>query len=175
MAFSIGEAATTATPEVGREEKQEQLTYSCNINVMHQEMYDETYGVMYVEMYDEMCSTAFNRELRTEYNICKPVYYIQQCDTYAYAVKEMYDVMYSEMRSTVFNRECRVYYNIYETAYSQQIHTYTIAMEQCRAVDEQVGITMTHLAYCWDANKQCSGDEQVGIAVTLLTIIWDKS
>jgi hypothetical protein len=81
MAFSIGEAATTATPEVGREEKQEQLTYSCNINVMHQEMYDETYGVMYVEMYDEMCSTAFNRELRTEYNICKPVYYIQQCDT----------------------------------------------------------------------------------------------
>ena len=111
MAFSIGEAATTATPEVGREEKQEQLTYSCNINVMHQEMYDETYGVMYVEMYDEMCSTAFNRELRTEYNICKPVYY------------------------------------------SQQIHTYTIAMEQCRAVDEQVGITMTHLAYCWDANK----------------------
>jgi hypothetical protein len=48
-------------------------------------------------------------------------------------------------------------------------------MEQCRAVDEQVGITMTHLAYCWDANKQCSGDEQVGIAVTLLTIIWDKS
>ena len=59
---------------------------------------------------------------------------------------EMYDVMYDEMRSTVFNRESRAVYNIYETAYSQQIHTYTNAMEQCRNVDEQVGITMTHLA-----------------------------
>jgi hypothetical protein len=35
---------------------------------------------MYAEMYDKMCSTAFSRERRTEYNICKPVY-IQQCDT----------------------------------------------------------------------------------------------
>ena len=62
--------------------------------------------------------------------------------------------LYNEMRSTVFNRECRAEYNIYKTAYSQQIHTYTIAMEQCRDVDEQVGITMTHLAYCWDGGKQ---------------------
>jgi hypothetical protein len=204
MAFSIGEAATTVTSEVGRE-KQEQLTYSCfkmfvgqeivtklanpmdqvekiemfggyktatelanpsdqveksvefdelcdtvqakNPSVMynemytkmhaemytemydvmcvemHDEIYDEVYGVMYAEMYDEMCSTVFNRERVSQYNICKPVY-IQQCD------------------------------NIYETAYSQQIHTYTNAMEQYRDVDEQVGITMTHLAYCWDGGKQ---------------------
>jgi hypothetical protein len=188
MAFSIGEAATTVTSEVGRE-KQEQLTYSCfkmfvgqeivtklanpmdqvekiemfggyktatelanpsdqveksvefeelcntvqakNPSVMytemyagmHDEMYDAVYGVMYAEMYDEMCSTVFNRERITQYNICKPVY-MQQCD------------------------------NIYETAYSQQIHTYTNAMEQCRDVDKQVGITMTHLAYFWDGGEQ---------------------
>ena len=90
---------------------------------MHGEMYDAVYGVMYAEMYDEMCSTVFNRERVSQYNICKPVY-IQQCD------------------------------NIYETAYSQQIHTYTNAMEQCRDVDKQVGITMTHLAYFWDGGEQ---------------------
>jgi hypothetical protein len=98
--------------------------------VMHYEMYNKAYGVMYAEMYAKMCSTVFNRECRTKYNICKPVH-IQQCDTYD--VKE---------------------YNIYETSYSQQIHTYISAMEQCRDVDEQVGITMTHLAYGWDGGKQ---------------------
>ena len=25
---------------------------------------------------------------------------------------------------------------------------------QCREVEEQVGIAMTHLAYCWDGGKQ---------------------
>ena len=62
-----------------------------NSSVMHQEMHDgmndEVYGVMYAEMYAAMSSTAFNREHRSEYNIYKPVY-IQQCDTYAYAVKQ---------------------------------------------------------------------------------------
>jgi hypothetical protein len=78
----------------------------------------------------------------------------------------MYAEMYDEMFSTVFNRECVSQYNIcksvyiqqcdniYETAYSHQIHTYTNATEQCRNVDEQVGITMTHLAYSWDGGKQ---------------------
>jgi hypothetical protein len=47
------------------------------------------------------------------------------------------------------------------------------AMEQCRAVDEQVGITMTHLAYCWDTNKQCRVDEQVGITMTHLAYGWE--
>jgi hypothetical protein len=54
---------------------------------LHDDMYDETCGVMYAEMYNEMNSTIFNREHRTEYNICKQVY-IQQCDTYAFAVKQ---------------------------------------------------------------------------------------
>ena len=58
-----------------------------NSSVMHDEMDNETCGVMYAEMYNEMCSTVFNRERRTEYNICKQVY-IQQCDTYAFAVKQ---------------------------------------------------------------------------------------
>ena len=54
---------------------------------MHDEMNDEVYGVMYAEMYAAMCSTDFNREHRTKYNICKPVY-IPQCDTNAYAEKQ---------------------------------------------------------------------------------------
>jgi putative hemolysin len=148
-------------------------------SVMYNVMYDEVYGVMYAEMYDEMCSNVFDRERDPEYNICKPVY-IQQ--------------LYNEMRSTVFNRECRAEYNIYKTAYSQQIHTYTIAMEQCRDVDEQVGIAMTHLSYCWDSGKQMQivvcvvqydayfntsmqcrvVEEQVGITMTHLAYCWDS-
>jgi hypothetical protein len=72
-------------------------------------MYDEMYAEMYAKRFDEICSTVFNMEPKTEYNIG-------------------------------------------ETAYSQQYHTN--AMEQCRDVNEQVGITMTHLAYCWDGGKQ---------------------
>jgi hypothetical protein len=39
-------------------------------------------SVMHQKMYKELCSTVFNRERRTEYNICKPVF-IQQCDASA--------------------------------------------------------------------------------------------
>ena len=49
---------------------------------MHDELNDEVYGVMYAEMYAAMSSTVFNRERRTEYNVCKPVF-IQQCDANA--------------------------------------------------------------------------------------------
>ena len=66
------------------------------------EMYDVMYDVMYDKMYDKMNDKMYD---------------------------VIHDKMYDEMRSTVFNRESRAVYNIYETAYSQQIHTYTNAME----------------------------------------------
>ena len=97
-----------------------------NSSVMHQEMHDEMNDEVYGVMYAEMYAAMSSTAFNREHRTEYNIYkpvYIQQCD------------------------------NIYETAYSQQIHTYTNAMEQYRDVDEQVGITMTHLAYCWDANK----------------------
>jgi hypothetical protein len=56
----------------------------------------------------------------------------------------------SEMCSTVFNREYEAVNSISKTVYNKQ---YDASM-QCREVEEQVGIAMTHLAYCLDSGKQ---------------------
>ena len=62
-------------------------------------------------------------------------------------------MMNNKVCSTVSNSECKAENNICKTSI-QQCHTCIYANKQCRRVDEQVGITMTHLAYCWDRAKQ---------------------
>ena len=82
----------------------------------------------------------------------KIIEYVEVCITVSARTSS---VMYNKMCSTVFNRECRAKYNICKPVYIQQCQTCTIAMKQCREVDEQVGIARTLLANCcWDRPKQ---------------------
>ena len=60
----------------------------------------------------------------------------------------------SEMCCTVFNREYEAFNSISKPVHIKQYDAYFNASMQCREVEEQVGIAMTHLAYCWDSGKQ---------------------
>ena len=60
----------------------------------------------------------------------------------------------SEMCCTVFNREYEAFNSISKPVHIKQYDAYFNASKQCREVEEQVGIAMTHLSYCWDSGKQ---------------------
>ena len=62
-------------------------------------------------------------------------------------------MMNKKVCSTVFNRECKNN-NICKPVHNKQYYAHFNTNTQCREVDEQVGVTMTLLAYCWDRAKQ---------------------
>jgi hypothetical protein len=166
IVFPVWKATTTTILEVERE----QLLYSCYTN---SKWAVDIYICVLASIPARADSiTTVIMQSGTEYKLCE-VSEAHMCVghkrvtimTYSTGQgkegvedDKRYDVLartYSVVFDKGYSREYKVEkHNIYETASSQQIHTYTNAMEQCRDVDEQVGITMTHLAYCWDGNKQ---------------------
>ena len=66
------------------------------------------------------------------------------------------DKLLDTKASSLRNKKlCTTAFNICKTvSIQQQCQTGTYANKQCRGLDEQVGITMTILAYCWDRAKQ---------------------
>ena len=66
------------------------------------------------------------------------------------------DKLLDTKASSLRNKKlCTTAFNICKTvSIQQQCQTGTYANKQCRGLDKQVGITMTHLAYYWDKNKQ---------------------
>ena len=135
MVFSVGEAATTATSGVVREEKQEQLTYSCYIPFKPSKwaMADSTILVQRSAKYSlrekvdrlyvsrgtiskhcKMCSTVINTEYKVENHIYE-VPYNNQYLTYTRQCREV-------------TKQCEVGSHSYEVLYYPQFYDYTIRL-----------------------------------------------